>query len=426
VASLQCVEDLYRQERDRILATLIRFLHDFDLAEEMMQEAFVTALDRWPIEGVPENPRAWIVSTARNKAIDYVRRNVRFREKLPQLCQLIDDESKAAPFEVPASMPSPASMVPDDRLRLIFTCCHPALPLEAQIALTLRTLCGLSTNDIARGFLLPAATMAQRLVRAKRKIRDARIPYLVPPAHLLIERLEAVLKTVYLIFTEGYAATSGDRLVRKDLCQEAIRLGRLLVELLPQRNEPRALLALMLLHDSRRDARTDARGDIVPLEEQDRSRWNTAQIQEGIALVEIALRAGGATASYALEAAIAALHAEAKRPDQTDWPQIARLYEMLARLNPSPVVSLNRAVAVAMAEGPEHGLRMLNELEGAAELSNYHLLPAAKAYIFQLLGRWDEAVPCYRRALSLAGNEPERRFLENRLAKADHHLSGAC
>jgi RNA polymerase sigma-70 factor (ECF subfamily) len=389
------VESLYRKDGDRILAALIGLLHDFDLAEEMMQEAFVAALNLWPVHGVPANPRSWIVTTARHKAIDCIRRNIRFRDKLPELCRLIEDEVESVSFE------ESATMLADDRLRLIFTCCHPALPLDAQIPLTLHTLCGLSTEEIARCFLVPLPTMAQRLVRAKRKIRDARIPYRVPPDDLLAQRLDAVLTTVYLIFTEGYAAT------RQDLSTEAIRLGRLLVELIPGRQEPRALLSLMLLHDSRRDARTDDAGDIVLLDDQDRSKWNQAQIQEGIALLNVVLNAGAGHTRYALEAAIAALHSETP----TDWRRIAGLYNLLLGVHPSPVVFLNRAIAVAMVEGPERGLQLLNELE----LSQYHLLPAAKAHLLRLLGREKEAATYYQQALSLVVSEPERRFLEKRL-----------
>ena len=377
-----------------------------------MQEAFIAALAQWPVDGVPENPRSWIISAARFKAIDFIRRDARMREKLPQLCEQIESDNRSVPFD------DPGTLLVDDRLRLIFTCCHPALPLEAQIALTLRTLCGLTTDEIARSFLVPPVTMAQRIVRAKNKIREAGIPYKVPADNRLAERLDAVMATAYLIFTEGYAATSGEGLVRGELCSEAIRLGRLLAELLPARYEPQALLALMLLHDSRRRARTDSLGDLVPFEDQDRSQWDTAQIQEGTAIVKTVLRATGATIPYALEAAISAVHSEAKTSEETDWPQIAHLYGMLFRLNPTPVVALNRAVAVSMADGPDAGLRLIEELESSGELSNYHLLPASKAYVLQRLGRLDEAVGYYRQALTLVGNEPERRFLEKRIANA--------
>jgi len=405
------VERLYRDESGRILATLIRLLGDFDLAEEVVQEAFAAALEQWPVEGTPANPRAWLVSTARHKAVDTLRRRIRFegkREELERLATLED---------LPPLEPTD-STVADDRLRLIFTCCHPALAIEAQVALTLRTLCGLSTEEIARAFLVPIPTMAQRLVRAKQKIRDGGIPYRVPPDELLPERLDAVMIVVYLVFNEGYAATSGDARVRRDLTAEAIRLGRLLSELMPARTEPRALLALMLLHDSRRDARVDVGGDVVLLEDQDRRLWDGAQIAEGIALAESALREGGA-GFYALQAAIAALHAQAKRAQDTDWRQIAELYAVLLRLHPSPVVELNHAVAVAMAEGPGQGLRLLDDLEGRGELRDYHPLSAARADLLRRLGRWADAAEAYRRALSLVANDPERRFLARRFAEAE-------
>jgi RNA polymerase sigma-70 factor (ECF subfamily) len=406
------IERLYREESGRILATLIRLLGDFDLAEEVVQEAFVVALEQWPAEGMPANSRAWLVSTAQHKAVDRLRRRTRFQKKQKELERLVALEEQMA---VPDP---PDSLVADDRLRLIFTCCHPALAIEAQIALTLRTLCGLSTEEIARAFLVPVPTMAQRLVRTKQKIRVAGIPYQIPPDDLLPERLDGVLRTVYLVFNEGYAATSGDALVRRELCAEAIRLGRLLCELMPASPEARALLALMLLHDSRRDARMSADGEIILLEAQDRSRWDCMQIHEGLTLLQEALRTGDAS-EYALQAAIAGLHARAERAEDTDWRQVAQFYDLLLRIQPSPVVELNRAVAVAMIEGPEHGLRLIDEIEARGELHNYHLLPAARADLLRRLGRWAEAAAAYRHALSLVTNDAERRFLERRLAEAE-------
>ena len=406
------IESLYREESGRILATLIRLLGDFDLAEEVVQEAFAAALEQWPEEGTPANPRAWIISTARHKAVDRLRRRARFGEKREELEALATLEEQLMPLD------PPDNTVADDQLRLIFTCCHPALAVEAQVALTLRALCGLSTEEIARAFLVPVPTMAQRLVRAKQKIRAAGIPYRVPPANALPERLDAVLLCVYLVFNEGYAATSGDALVRRELCTEAIRLGRLLCGLMPDRTTARALLALMLLHDSRRDARVGAGGEIVLLEEQDRRLWDRAQIGEGLAQLETALRDGGA-GIYALQAAIAAVHAQAERAEDTDWREIARLYEMLLRLHPSPVIELNRAAALAMAEGPELGLGLLDALEARGDLRDYHLLPAARADLLRRLGRWTDAADAYRRALSRVVNEPERRFLEARLTEAE-------
>ena len=371
-----------------------------------MQEAFATALDRWPVTGVPDNPRAWLVSAARNKAIDTLRRRTRFDARRPELTALAALEESADVLD------PPDNRIDDDRLRLVFTCCHPALALEAQVALTLRTLGGLTTDEVARAFLVPPATMAQRLVRAKHKIRAAGIPYRVPPDALLPARVDAVLATVYLIFNEGYAATSGDARVRHDLTGEAIRLGRLLVRLVPNVTEARALLALMLLHDARRDARVDAAGDVVLLEDQDRSRWDRAQIAEGVALTEAALREGGAR-PYALQAAIAALHAEASAAEETDWRQIAALYRELERAQPTPVVRLNRAVAVGMAEGPAAGLALMEGLDDA--LPGFHLVPAARADLLRRLGRWPEARAEYRRALEAAPSEPDRRFLSRRL-----------
>ncbi len=399
-------EALYRDERPRALATLIRLLGDFDLAEDALQDAFAVALQQWPAGAVPANPRAWLVSTARHKAIDRLRRAKTLAAKGAEIAYAA--ETAAPPPDI-AEEP-----FVDDLLRLIFTCCHPALALEAQVALTLKTLCGLAVEEIARAFLVSPATMAQRLVRAKGKIRAARIPYEVPGADRLAERLEGVLRVVYLVFNEGYAATSGDALVRRELCSEAIRLGRLLRELLPAAGEVAGLLALLLLHDSRRGARVDAEGEIVTLEDQDRSRWDGAEMAEGQALAEEALRRGGAR-FYALQAAIAALHAQAARAQDTDWPQIAALYSLLLRLHPSPVVALNHAAAVAMGERLDRGLRLIEQLEATGELQSYHLLPAAKADILRRLGRRTEAAAAYERALGLVSQEAERRYLERRL-----------
>ena len=397
---------LYREESGRILATLIRLLGDFDLAEEVVQEAFAAALEQWPTDGPPRNPRAWVVQAARHKAIDRLRRKARFTQKVDELAAMQSLEGPQGDEE--------DHTVRDDRLRLIFTCCHPSLSIEAQVALTLRTLCALSTEEIARAFLVSTATMAQRLVRAKQKIRAAGIPYRVPPPELLPERVDAVMTAIYLVFNEGYSATAGDTLVRRDLCAEAIRLARLLHALLPDRAEPPALLALLLLHDSRRDARTMPEGDLVLLEDQDRSRWDRAEITEGLELVERALHRGPPSA-YALQAAIAAVHARAATAADTDWRQIRALYALLLDRFPSPVVALNHAVAVAMCDGPEAGLQLLDSLSARGELEGYHLLPAARADLLRRLGRNREAAEAYRAALDRVTNAAERRFLERRL-----------
>jgi RNA polymerase sigma-70 factor (ECF subfamily) len=399
------IEEIFRTEHGRILATLVRLLGDIDMAEEALQEAFEAALDQWPEAGTPSNPVAWLVSTGRHKAIDRLRRTAVLVRKRDEIALHI--EQSAAEDDAP---------VPEDRLRLIFTCCHPALAAEAQVALTLRTLGGLSTEEIARAFLVPAPTMAQRLVRAKAKIRTARIPYQVPPDDALAERLEAVMVVVYLVFNEGYAASFGARLVRHELCEQAIRLGRLLAELLPAHAEPQGLLALMLLHDSRRETRLDGSGDIVLLDDQDRARWDRPQIEEGAALVEAALRSGARPPGpYALQAAIAAVHAQAPTAAATDWAQIAALYGVLARVHPSPVVELNRAVAVAMSGDIERGLAMVDEIARRDEIVGYHLLPVARAELLRRLGRHVEAAESYRGALALVSNEAERRHLEKRL-----------
>jgi RNA polymerase sigma-70 factor, ECF subfamily len=420
------IEKIYREESARVLATLIRLLGSFDLAEEAAQEAFATALEQWPRQGTPQNPRAWLVSTGRHKAVDLLRRRARFENKREELQRLaaIEEQLALDPEDAILSGETETLSEPmqrDDRLRLIFTCCHPALMIEAQVALTLRTLCGLATEEIAKAFLVPAPTMAQRLVRAKAKIRDARIPYRVPPNEELRERLAAVMLVVYLVFNEGYNAASGDVLIRRELCAEAIRLGRLLCELLPREAETRGLLALMLLHDSRHSARMSADGEIILLEEQNRSLWNQEQIREGLALTEAALRSAP-PGPYSVQAAIVAVHARAKNAGETDWAQIAALYGVLLRLQPSPVIELNRAVAVAMVLGASEGLRLLDELELEGELRGYHLLPAARGDLSRRLHQWESAAEAYRQALSLVSNEAERRFLTKRLAEAESKM----
>jgi RNA polymerase sigma-70 factor (ECF subfamily) len=402
----EVVEAVYRSDSRRVLATLIRLLGDFDLAEEAMHEAFATAVLRWPSDGVPDNPRAWLVSAGRFKAIDGIRRRARFDASLHRLVEQFDRE-EAGPSV------GDDDTVEDDQLRLIFTCCHPALPPEGQIALTLREVCGLTTEEIARAFLAPAPTVAQRIVRAKSKIRDARIPYQIPARAELSDRLDAVLRVVYLVFNEGYSASAGASVTRHDLSAEAIRLGRLVVELLP---EPEAigLLALMLLHESRRDTRSSPEGDLVLLADQDRSRWDRARIAEGSALVQRAL-ASRRFGPYTLQAAIAAVHAEAPAAEDTDWGQIVGLYEVLLRIEPSPVVELNRAAAVAMRHGPAAGLALVDAILARGDLRQYYLAHSARADLCRRLGQTDEARAAYRRALELTRQEPERRFLERRL-----------
>ena len=403
-AAEQAIEALYRSDWGRIVATLIRLIGDFEVAEEAVQEAFAAAVDQWRSSGVPEFPRAWIIQTARHKAIDLIRRQKRFEEKVQAI------SATATAFEEPDYE---TDEIPDDRLRLIFTCCHPALAPDSQVALTLRTLGGLETDEIARAFLVPPATMAQRLVRAKRKIRDARIPYSVPGTNDLPERFDAVLTVIYLVFNEGYASTRGQALVRTDLCAEAIRLGRLVRALMtPPPAEVTGLLALMLLHDARREARLDAAGDLIVLEEQDRSRWDQGQIAEALPLVDQAMRERG---PYALQAAIVAEHCRAARAADTDWPRILQFYDLLERRQPSPIVSLNRAVAVAMVEGPRAALVLIDRLAAEGDLDEYHLLHSARADLLRRAGLPEEAAKSYARALALVTNDRERIFLERRL-----------
>ncbi len=403
----QRITAIYREESRRVLATLIRLLQGhFDLAEDALQEAFMAALSQWPRDGIPDNPRAWLASTGRFKAIDRIRKNTRLDRGLMDLAQELEAE--------PLNEDEP---IEDDHLRLIFTCCHPSLALEARVALTLREVCGLTTEAIAAAFLVPVPTLAQRIVRAKNKIRDARIPYEVPEPEALPSRLDAVLPVIYLVFNEGYSASSGHEVTQREISTEAIRLGRLLHSLLPH-PEVSGLLALMLLHDARRGGRTDANGHLIPLEKQDRSLWNRAQIREGCDLVIQALKAGP-PGEYTLQAAIAAVHAEAPSAEETDWVEITGLYDVLRTINPSPVVALNRAVALAMRDGPDAGLRAIDHLMDHKDLQRYHLFHAARADLFRRLGQVQDAIRCYQQALALTQQEPERRFLQQHLASLD-------
>jgi RNA polymerase sigma-70 factor (ECF subfamily) len=405
------ITSLYREHYGRILASLIRALGNFELAEDALQDAFAAAVEQWPREGVPGNPPGWIAATARHKAIDKVRRRSWFTERRDEIQRLIE-------FEMISDSADANQSFPDERLRLIFTCCHPAINREAQIALSLRTLGGLTTEEIARAFVTPTATMAQRIVRAQKKIRRAGIPYEVPSGDALPQRLESALAVIYLVFNEGYLASSGDAVVRHDLCAEAIRLARILTALMPDQPEARGLLALMLLHDSRRNARADSNGDLILLEDQDRSRWDQQQIVEGLALAAEGMHSA-APKPYAIQAAIAAEHARAKRPDHTDWSRIAQWYAMLLEMNPTPIVALNHAVAIAMSRGMPEGLRLIERLEASGELNDYYLMWSAKADLLRRMGNFIAAAAAYRRALAVVTSNPDRRFLQRRLKEVE-------